>query len=337
MPDLKKHWRAVLGNQPAMAAALLVLIYAVYASRDPGALGLLGFTNIVNDLVVLGVLSAGLSIVLLTGGFDLSAIGIVALTNVVAASLALQGPDGAWLTLGLLVLIGGLVGAVNGMLVSVFRLQPLATTLATMTVCAGMALLIMPAPGGQVADTIANGLTGTLGPVPVGLLVLAGVLLMWWVIRRTPFGLSLYAVGTDETSARLSGVNVARTRFTAYVLAGALYGLAGFMLSAVTGAGDPRLSNPLLLLAFAAVAIGGTSFSGGKGGLYGSIIGAAVLTVMQKMLFALGASAFYTSIFQGAIMILAVLFSSAAAMLAARSPRAVQDTPRDSTRQQGSA
>lgn len=324
MRDPKNRWRAALGNQPAMAAALLVLIYAVYASRDPGALGLLGFTNIVNDTVVLGVLAAGLTIVLLTGGFDLSAVGIVALSNVVAASLALQGSGGAWLTLGLLLLIGALVGAVNGVLVAVFRLQPLATTLATMTVCAGAALLVMPAPGGQVADTIAYGMTGTLGPVPVGLLVLAGVLLLWWVLRRTPFGLSLYAVGTDESSARLSGVNVARTRLAAYTLAGVLYGLAGFMLSAVTGAGDPRLSSPLLLLAFAAVAIGGTSFAGGQGSLYGSAIGAAVLTVMQKMLFVLGASAFYTSIFQGAIMILAVLFSGAAALLAARSPRSGQ-------------
>lgn len=321
MSEPKNRWRAVLGNQPSMAAALLLLLYIIYASRDPGALSVLGLTNIVNDMVVLGVLSAGLTIVLLTGGFDLSAIGIVALTNVVAATLALPGSGGAWLTLLLLLVIGGLVGAVNGTLVAAFHLQPLATTLATMTVCAGVALLIMPAPGGQVADTIAYGLTGTLGPVPVGLLVLGGVLLLWWVLRRTPFGLSLYAVGTDETSARLSGVPVARTRFAAYVLAGMLYGLAGFMLSAVTGAGDPRLSNSLLLLAFAAVAIGGTSFAGGQGSVYGSVIGAAVLAVMQKMLFALGASAFYTSIFQGAIMILAVLFSGAAALLAARQTR----------------
>lgn len=332
MSESMNRWRAVLGNQPAMAATLLAVIYAVYASRDPGALSLLGFTNIVNDMVVLGVLSAGLTIVLLTGGFNLSAIGIVALSNVVAASLALQGSGGAWLTLGILLLIGGAVGAVNGTLVAVFRLQPLATTLATMTVCAGAALLVMPAPGGQVADTIAYGMTGTLGPVPVGLLVLGVVLLLWWVLRRTPFGLSLYAVGTDESSARLSGVNVVRTRLAAYTLAGVLYGLAGFMLSAVTGAGDPRLSNPLLLLAFAAVAIGGTSFAGGHGSVYGSAIGAAVLTVMQKMLFVLGASAFYTSIFQGAIMILAVLFSGAAALLAARSPRSgpgVAGTPRE--------
>lgn len=337
MPESKSRWRAALGNQPAMAAVLLALLYAVYVSRDPGALSLLGSTNLVNDMVVLGVLSAGLTIVLLTGGFDLSAVGIVALTNVVAATLALQGSGGAWMTLGLLLLIGALVGAVNGTLVTVFRLQPLATTLATMTVCAGLALLIMPAPGGQVADTIAYGLTGTLGPLPVGLIVLAGVLLLWWVLRRTPFGLSLYAIGTDETSARLSGVNVARTRLVAYVLAGGLYGLAGFMLSAVTGAGDPRLSSPLLLLAFAAVAIGGTSFAGGQGGVYGSVIGAAVLAVMQKMLFVLGASAFYTSIFQGAIMILAVLFSSAAALLATRTSRPALDSAGEPTPRQGSA
>lgn len=305
-------------GQLLMAGLLLLLIFAVYAWKEHGALSVTGLTNIANDMVVLGVLAVGLTIVLLTGGFDLSAIGVVALTNVVAATFVRQGTGGALLTLLLLVLIGAGVGAINGLLVSVVRLQPLATTLATMTVCSGVALLIMPAPGGQVADAIAYGMTGTLGPVPVGLLVLAAVLALWWGLRRTRFGLSLYAVGTDETAARLSGVHVPATRFFAYTLGGALYGLGGFMLSAVTGAGDPRLSNPLLLLAFAAVAIGGTSFAGGRGSVYGSVLGAGVLSVMQKMLFALGASAFYTSIFQGAMMILAVLFAGASAVLTHR-------------------
>jgi ribose transport system permease protein len=310
--------RVPVDGQVVMAGLLLLLIFAVYAWKEHGALSVTGLTNLANDMVVLGVLAVGLTTVLLTGGFDLSAIGVVALTNVVAATVVRQGPGGALLTLLLLVLIGAGVGAINGLLVAVVQLQPLATTLATMTVCAGLALLIMPAPGGQVADAIAYGMTGILGPVPVGVLVLAAVLGLWWVIRRTRFGLSLYAVGTDETAARLSGVHVAATRFFAYTLGGALYGLGGFMLSAITGAGDPRLSNPLLLLAFAAVAIGGTSFAGGRGGAYGSVLGAGVLSVMQKMLFALGASAFYTSIFQGAMMILAVLFAGASAVLTVR-------------------
>jgi ribose transport system permease protein len=136
------------------------------------------------------------------------------------------------------------------------------------------------------------------------------------VIRRTDWGVALYAVGADETAAALAGVPTNRVKFLAYCLAGVFYGLAGYMLSALTATGNPNAGNSYLLLMFAAIAIGGTSSSGGRGGVLGSMIGAATLTLLQKVLFSAGVSSFYTGIFQGVVMIGAVLVAALSAHLA---------------------
>ena len=125
--------------------------------------------------------------------------------------------------------------------------------------------------------------------------------------RRTDLGVSLYAIGADEVAAGLSGIPVRRARCAGFVIAGVFYGAAGFMLSAQTSTGDPNAGLPFLLLSFAAVALGGTSLGGGQGGAIGSMIGAGVLLLMQKMLFAVGVSSFYTGLFQGVLLIVAIL------------------------------
>src|SRR5581483_70563 len=144
----------------------------------------------------------------------------------------------------------------------------------------------------------------------------AAIMVFWLVLRRTDFGVALFAIGADETAAGLAGVSVRWTKFFAYCIAGMLYGVAGYMLSAQTATGNPNSGAAYLLLTFAAVAIGGTSFSGGRGGVIGSMIGAATLTLLQKVLFSAGVSSFYTGIFQGVVMILAVLIAAISARLA---------------------
>jgi ribose transport system permease protein len=139
------------------------------------------------------------------------------------------------------------------------------------------------------------------------------------VFRRTNTGVALYAVGKDQTAAALSGIDVKKTKCIAFVLAGALYGLAGFMLSAQTASGDPNAGNTLMLLVFASVALGGTAFTGGQGGLYGSMIGAATLMLLQKVLFSSGVQSFYIGLFQGFVMIAAVIFVNVITYVARRS------------------
>ena len=136
------------------------------------------------------------------------------------------------------------------------------------------------------------------------------MILSWAAIRRTDWGVALYAVGADEGAAALAGISTRRTKLRAYCLAGVLYGLAGYMLTALTATGDPNAGAPYLILTYAAIAIGGTSFGGGRGGLVGSMIGALTLGLLQKVLFSLGVLSFYTGIAQGVVMILAVFIGT---------------------------
>jgi ribose transport system permease protein len=319
---IKKPGPMVLSGA-ALALILYLVMFAVYAVNQPSALTVIGVTNLLNNTVVLALAAAGLTLVILTGELDLSAVGVIAITNVLVATVSAKFPAGAVTSLLLVCSIGLLVGLVNGWLIAYLGLQSLACTLGTMIVSQGIALLILDAPGGEVVDTITYGLTDVVGAVvPASALILGAVALGWVFLRRTHLSIAIYAVGTDEAAARLSGLNVRRTKLTAFALAGLTYALAGYMLSAQTGTGDPRVSGSFLLYVFASVAIGGTSLAGGRGGLIGSLVGAGILTVMQKMLFTLGVAEFYTNIFNGLIMILAIFVGNSSALLAKwRSPR----------------
>ena len=301
-----------LTSGAAIVALLYVVLYALYGLWEPRALSASTFTSLVNNATPLAIAAAGETLVVLTRGFDLSVAGVVSLTNVFMAVYPLEGPGGAVLSLLGCCAIGAVVGAVNGWLVAVLRLQTIAATLGTMIACQGLALVVLDAPGGMVADWVSYELTDRLfGVVPVSGLVVLAVALVWLAFSRTDTGIGLYAVGADEHAAMLSGVSVRRIRFVAFVGAGMLYGVAGFMLSAQTATGNPNAGAPFLMLVFAAVALGGTSLSGGRGGLVGSIIGAGSLMLLQKVLFSGGVSSFYTGIFQGFVLIAAILFGRA--------------------------
>lgn len=303
----------VLGNGTLIVLLIYIVMLAIFAARQSDALSVSSITELCNNTLPLALAAAGGTLVVLTRGFDLSVAGIVALSNVLIATQVGDGPLGALQGLVMVVAIGLIVGALNGFLVAYVRLQSIASTLATMIVCSGLALLVLDAPGGAVPDFISYQLTDRIGRVPVAAVIAGCVILAWLAIRRTDWGVALYAVGADETAASLVGIRTRRVKFFAYCLAGVFYALAGYMLSALTATGNPNAGNSYLLLMFAAIAIGGTAFSGGRGGMIGSMIGAATLTLLQKVLFSAGVSSFYTGIFQGAVMIVAVLIAALSA------------------------
>jgi ribose transport system permease protein len=307
----KPSMKGVLLRGSFIILALYIALYVVYVVQQPRALGAGAIASLINNTVPLALASAGQAIVVLSRGFDLSLAGVVSITNAVMAVYPLEGPGGALASLAICLAIGAAVGAVNGWLVAYLRIQAIAATLATMIICQGVALLILDAPGGAVAEWVSYELTDRIfNVIPVSGLILGAVVCLWLLARRTDFGIALYAIGADEHAARLSGIPVFKVRFFAFVLAGIIYGLAGYMLSAQTATGSPTAGEPLLMLSFAAVALGGTSLSGGKGGLFASVMGAATLMLLQKVLFSSGVSSFYTGIFQGAALIFAVMFSA---------------------------
>ncbi|MBZ9738717.1 ABC transporter permease [Mesorhizobium sp. CO1-1-4] len=310
-PSLSARAKALLTSGTGIIIVLYIILYGLYSIWDPTALTADTVLNLTNNAVPLAIAAAGQTLIVLSRGFDLSVAGVISLTNVIMAAYPLDGPMGAVESLAICLAIGGVVGLINGFLVAVLRLQSIAATLATMIICQGLSLVILDAPGGTVADFISYDLTDVLfGVVPISGLFVAAVVLLWLLCRRTAFGTGLYVVGADETAAHLSGINVKRVRILSFVIGGMLYGLAGFMLSAQTATGNPNAGASFLMLTFAAVALGGTSLSGGRGSVIASIIGAATLMLLQKVLFAGGVSSFYTGIFQGVVLVLAVVFGN---------------------------
>lgn len=312
--------RGVLTNGVTTVVIFYVILYAAYSRIEAGALSVSAFSDLVNNTVPLAIAAAGATFVILLGGFDLSVAGVISLVNVVLATHQLDGAGGALASAIIAVGIGAAVGLCNGLLVAYAGLQSIAVTLAVMIVTRGLALVVLDAPGGGMSDWISDTLTSNLwGVIPNSGLVALGVALLWAVFRRTDTGVALYAVGKDQVAAALSGINVRRTKCIAFVLAGALYGLAGFMLSAQTASGDPNAGTTLMLLVFASVALGGTAFSGGRGSLYGSMVGAATLMLLQKVLFSSGVESFYIGLFQGVVMVGAVVFVNLITYVAGRS------------------
>ncbi|MHA6688680.1 ABC transporter permease subunit [Mesorhizobium sp. A556] len=258
--------------------------------------------------------SIGQTIVILSGGFDLSAGAVVSLVNVVLASNMDPMATGTSIALWTLVGIGvGMaVGAFNGFFVAVLRMQPIVVTLSTMFILQGVTLLVMDKPGGFVSPDLGSFYLGDAiaGWLPMPLVVIGVVLLAWFWLKATRFGTALYAVGSDPESANAVGVNVTLVRFMVYVVAGGCYGLAGVFISAQTGSGDPLVGNPLLLSMFAAVVVGGTRLGGGQGGPVGTVFGSYILMIVVNLLLVLNVSAYYSTIAEGTILILAVLAGS---------------------------
>jgi ribose transport system permease protein len=317
-PTLKPEplYRRLMGDGTTVIVVILIALFAVFAATQSDALTSSVLTEILNNSLPLALAAAGGTLVVLTRGFDLSVAGVVSLANVLVAVWGGDGPLGALEGAAIAIAVGAFVGAVNGTLVAYLNLQSIALTLASMIVCSGAALLVLDAPGGTVSDFMTYDLVGLIHDrIPAALVIALVVYGIWLVLRRTDWGINLYAVGADETAATLAGIPVRRVKLLAYVLAGVCYGLAGFMLTALTSTGTPNVGDPYLLLVFAAIALGGTSFAGGRGGVAGSMLGALTLILLQKVLFSTGVSSFYTGIFQGAVMILAVLIAALSARL----------------------
>ena len=191
------------------------------------------------------------------------------------------------------------------------RLQPIIATLATSSIFYGLSLLLRrPEPGGDINDDFASALTGDIHGVPTSLLLLlARVLLLFWLpFRRSLIGRGVYAVGSAEAAAYMSGVRIGRSKACAYVLSGILASLAGLLLTLIAESAQASAiqAGDLTLNSIAAVVIGGTSLFGGIGGLVGSVIGAFILRTIGDLLFVLAASPLWQPLFQGLILLAAV-------------------------------
>lgn len=295
-----------------VAAAVFALLFLASDALTPGAFSYFEFSFMSAGGAPLALAAMGQTLVIMTGGFDLSAGAVISLVNVVLAT-SIGESLGSQIGFGLLaLLIGGTVGAVNGFFVAFMRLQPIVVTLSTMFIVQGVTLLILSRPGGSIPLEFSLFFTGDAIPqvLPAPMLVLVAAVGVWLAIKNSRFGVSLYAVGSDEEAARANGIAVAWVKFFAYVTAGLFYGAAGAFVSAQTGSADPLIGKPMLLSVFAAVVLGGTLLGGGRGGAVGSLIGAYILMIVVNILLILNVSAYYSSVAEGLILLIAVLGAS---------------------------
>jgi ribose transport system permease protein len=205
------------------------------------------------------------------------------------------------------ILIGAAGGLLNGLLVVFGRLQPILVTLATLSIFQGIAIRILPSPGGLAPPLLTSLLTNT--SYPWALVYVALVILLWLFFRRTAFGVAIFAIGNDAQAARANGINVVRARVGAFVLAGVLSGLAGMFLAATTTGGDATTGDAYTLTSIAAVVLGGVSLFGGRGSAIGSIAGAFVLTILINILFFANINPLYQSFYEGVFLIGAIVLT----------------------------
>ena len=295
-----------------VAIAVFVLLLIVNAAISAGAMSYFEVSFMSSGGATLALAAVGQTIVILSGGFDLSAGAVISLVNVVLSTYMQDTAPSVvtWAILG--VGVGAAAGVFNGIFIALVRLQPIVVTLSTMFIVQGLTLLVMDKPGGTIPGGLSSALTGDAIPnlLPMPLVIVAVVVLLWLWLKNTPFGRAIYAIGSDIDAARAQGVRVTLVQFFVYIVAGACYGAAGVFISAQQGAGDPLVGNPILLQTFTAVVVGGTVLGGGRGGPVGSIFGAYILVIVVNVLLVLNVSAYYQSIVEGLILILAVLGAS---------------------------
>ncbi|MBX3567479.1 MAG: ABC transporter permease [Rhizobiaceae bacterium] len=288
---------------------ILLCAFAVYLS--PSFIQTGNLLNVGRQVALFGIVSVGMTFVILTRGIDLSVGSIV---GVVAVTSALMLASGVPIPLTMLaaLAIGAAFGAVNGAGVVFFGMPPFIMTLGTLVMGRGIAMTIAngePKTLGEAADAFYFLGGGFLLGIPVPIWIFAAIAAgAFVVLRYTPFGRQVYAVGSNTEAARLAGIPVRRVLMSVYIISGVLSALTALIFVSRLTVGEPTAGTNLELEAISIVVIGGTSLFGGEGGVIGTVIGAAIIAVMANILNLLGISPFTQQIVKGAIIIAAVMF-----------------------------
>jgi len=302
----RRNYGRMLKENASWLALVCVFIFA--GIRYPAFLSSENLLNILRQNSMLGLVSVGMTLVILSGGIDLSVGSLVAVGGVVAAEFSYHG-SAAGIACGLLA--GGLLGLANGVLIAKVRLQPFVATLAMMIAARGFVLAVTHEQSIRIAKTataltaLGRGHVGTV-PVPV-LLVLAAFALGALVLAYSGFGHHVFAVGGSEEAAHLLGLDVARTKIAVYTLSGVLAGAAGVLLASRLGAGQPVAATGWELDAIAAVVVGGTLLTGGQGGVGSTLIGLLLLGSLLNIFNLEGTiSSWWQGVLRGVLLLLFV-------------------------------
>ena len=314
----KKSVGSVLGEYGAfIALALLVIVLSIV---EPSFRAPSNLMNLLRQASFNGLIAFGMTLVILSDGIDLSVGSVFALSAIICAELLVSGMT-AVLAVLIALVVGTALGAISGLLVTKGRLQPFIATLITMTAYRGLAKIITDGkPISQLANSASSGdfffkamgkgsvlIAETIKiPIPAIILVLA-FLIVYFILNKTTFGRRIYATGSNAKCANLVGVNTAKIKIACYSISGFLSALAGLLMISRLDSAQPTLGSGYELDAIAAVALGGTSMSGGRGKITGTIAGVLIIAVLNNGLNIMNVSSYYQEVIKAVVILVAVL------------------------------
>jgi ribose transport system permease protein len=304
------RWDSLVARQPAVfALILLVLSLAINFVLQPNMFARETLNSNMRVFLPMILMAVGQAIVILGGGIDISVGGIVSIVNTVLATrVGLEGsPEEMWKYVLISLLIGLLAGAINGFFIAYLRLQPIITTYATSFLYAGLALFILPNPGGGIpANVAAFYRSSTPLNLPLAFYVIAIVLMIWLYLGSTRYGRFLFAVGGKAQAAYETAVPVTMMQFSTYLISGFMAALSGIAITMLSGSGNADIGNPMTLNSITAVVIGGNALSGGIGGVVGPVMGAITLGIIQNIISFASIDTWWETLVKAAIIVVAL-------------------------------
>ena len=296
-------------QQFAMLFAL-ALIMIITSSLSPNFFTTANLLNVARQIALTAIMGAGMTVVIISGGIDLSVGGVIALGSAVIANVLIATEGNIWVAALAGLGVGAAVGLGNGLVIAKLSIQPFIVTLASMTITRGLVLIYTNAVPISVLQFPDFGFFGQghIGPIPVPIiLMLLCYVLTFFLLRKTKFGRYVFAIGGNETATRIAGVNVDRYKILIYVFNGVLVGLTSVIFTSRLLSGIPTLGVGFELIAITMVILGGTSFVGGQGTVWGTLIGAAILGVLANAMNLLNVNAFFQDVSTGVVILVAVI------------------------------
>ncbi|WP_349885073.1 ABC transporter permease [Microbacterium sp. WHRI 7836] len=300
-------WFGDLAIRYAMVIVMVLIIaFFLYRSARFGTVD--NLQTILVAAAPFALIALGQTLVILTGGIDLSVGSVIAASAVFGSLTAKAFPDQIWLAIVAGVVVGFIAGAINGFVVSVIKVPPFIATLGMLTLASGVAYVAgngapitgLPADFSRIANAQFGGLT-----LPV-ILMIVGILGLASIMRRTTWGMRVYAIGGNPIAAGIAGINVGRTIFSVYAISGMLAGISGVMLASRVTLGAPNLGVGYELDAIAAVVIGGASLLGGRGSIWGTALGLLLIQTLNNGLDILTVPAYWQKVIKGVLIVAAV-------------------------------
>ncbi|TGY33277.1 ABC transporter permease [Microbacterium laevaniformans] len=300
---------------------VLAALVVVFSLQSPLFFTYGNFVSILQACVVVGLLALGLTVVVLTGGIDLSFASVMALTSVTAGAINVSLGMPAVVAVIVALVVGAAFGALNGLLVAITRLQPFVVTLGTYSIALSLSLAVS---GGGPIQGLSEDFTDLtafrVAGIPTAVFVLALIVAVLWVAtRKTRWGRFVYATGGNESAARLAGVRIKRIKFSAYVLCGLTAAVAGVLNTSTLQVAQPQPGFNLLLTGVAAVVVGGASLTGGIGSIGGTVVGVVLLAMLSNGLNVLTVAPFWQNLVLGVVIIGAVLLNETVRVRSAES------------------